>query len=112
MIVDIADFCMSMYRRAYVQQPETLGLMRIGTGAVTLHKCPLTSLFQPWSSESVYWSLTWLIAAIEAVAEVIVDEAIHDDLVPIKALELIPLRLVMLCQGGIQAPYIYSGGRG
>ena len=42
--------------------------------------------------------LTWLITAIEAVTEVVVDEAVHDCLLPIKTAEPIPLRLITFRQ--------------
>ena len=42
--------------------------------------------------------LTWLITTIETVTEVVIDEAVHDGLMPIKTRKLIPLWLVVLCQ--------------
>ena len=44
------------------------------------------------------FNLTWLITAIEAVAEVVVDEAVQYGFLSIKTGKFIPLWLVVLCK--------------
>jgi hypothetical protein len=50
--------------------------------------------------------LTWLIAAIEAVAVLVIDALVPDGLEPIKALKRIATRRVAWLKSWVKAPYL------